>query len=259
MDTTTSPSLPKPRLLQDLWSELSTVALFLSEITWAAVIFCTLFNLPLDYLQIGSWFALLGFITYFGARIIAHFTVKRWAMPVFSAVWLLISLMFFLKFVIYAGSPLNLWHMILDPFVNLSKQPVLQCSSGRCFSLCAPAAWIHPGRLQRQCLAGGALLPARYADLPLLWVYHHLGALWLNLSAFLLYLLFAFTAMTTSRLASLTDQLNYRLPVFTKSWFGWIFALTLALILVGSRIGWLMGVACWSLPMCCCGSSMASA
>ncbi len=244
METAASPSLPKPRLLQDLWSELATVALFLSEITWAAVIFCTLFNLPLAYLQIGTWFALLGFTTYFGARITAHFTVKRWAMPVFSAVWLLITLTVFLKFVIYAGSPLNLGGMILDPFVNLSKQPVLQSQLWqllflvvllrRAFTLAGSN--VNAWRAVRSFQVG--MLVFLFFGFTTTW--EHFG---LNLSVFLIYLLCALTAMTTSRLATLTGQLNYRLPVFTKSWFGWIFALTLALILLGSLIGWLMGVA----------------
>ena len=244
MDTTASPSLPQPRLLQDLWSELATVALFLSEITWAAVIFCTLFNHPVAYLEIGAWFVLLGFITYIGARIIAHFTAKRWAMPVFSSLWLFVALLLFLKFVIYAGSPLNLWGMLLDPFVNLSKQPVLQSQLWQMLFLVV--------LLRRAFTLAGSNINAWRAVRSfqvgmLVFLFFGFTTTWehftLNLTPFLVYLLCALTAMTTSRLATLNGQLNYRLPIFTKTWFGWIFALTIALILLGSLIGWLTGVA----------------
>ncbi len=244
MDTTASPSLSQPRLLQDLWSELATVALFLSEITWATVIFCTLFNRPMAFLEIGTWFALLSFITYICARIIAHFTVKRWVMPVFSTVWLIIALLLFLKFVIYAGSPLNLWGMLLDPFVNLSKQPVLQSQLWqmlflvvllkRAFTLAGSN--VNAWRSVRSFQVG--MLVFLFFGFTTTW--EHFTT---NLAPFLFYLLCALTAMTTSRLATLNGQLNYRLPAFTKSWFGWIFALTIALILLGSAIGWLTGVA----------------
>ena len=244
MDTAASPTLSKLRLLQDRWSELATVALFLSEITWAAVIFCTLFDRPMAYYDIGAWFALLGFITYIGARIIAYFTVKRWAMPVFSALWLLIALLLFLKFVIYAGSPLNLWGMLLDPFRNLSKQPVLQSQLWQMLFLVV--------LLRRAFTLAGSNVNAWRAVRSfqvgmLVFLFFGFTTTWenfaLNLSPYLVYLLCAITAMTTSRLATLNGQLNYRLPVFTKSWFVWIFALTLVLILLGSFVGWLTGVA----------------
>lgn len=243
MDTAAAPSLTKPRLLQDLWSELATIALFLSEITWSAVIFCTLFNYPVAYLPIGAWFALLGFITYIGARMISYFTHKRWGLPVFSALWLLVALLLFLKFVIYAGSPLSLWRMFIDPFVNLNNQPVLQSQLWqmlflvvllrRAFTLAASN--VNAWRAVRSFQVG--MLSFLFFGFTTTW-----QNLALNLSPFLVYLLFILTAMTTSRLATLNGQLNYRLPVFSKSWFGWISALTVVLILLGSTIGWLMGV-----------------
>lgn len=243
MDTTTPPAIVKPDFLQDLWSELSTAALYLSEIIWASVIFCTLFDRPLDYLNIGLWFTLLGFVTYFGARIIAFYTKNSSAMPVFSAIWLLISLILFLKFVIYAGTPLNLWHMVLDPFLNINKQPVLQ---SRLWQLLFLVLLLRRGFTLAASTANSWRAVRSFQLGMIMFFFFGFTTTWHNylpnLLPFLLYLLFAITSLTTTRLAGLTDQTNYRLPVFTKSWFAWIFALTLILILVGSGIGWLSGV-----------------
>jgi hypothetical protein len=244
METTASPSLVKPRLLQDLWSELATAALLLSEVTWAAVAFCTLFNYPLGYLRIGTWFALLSFFTYLSARVMTTFAARRWLLPVFSALWLLISLLLFLKFVTYAGTALNLWRMFLDPFVNLSRQSTLQSQLWQMLFLVV--------LLRRAFTLAGSNANAwravRSFQLGMLvFLFFGFTTTWenftLNLAPFLFYLVCVLTAMTTARLATLNGQLNYRVPVFTKTWLGWILALTAALILAGSLVGWLMGFA----------------
>ena len=243
MDTPVSPSLSKPVFFQDLWSEISTAALFMSEITWASVIFCTLFDRPLNYLQIGLWFTLFGSITYFGARLFATFTKKNWIIPVFSGLWLLIALLLFLKFFIYAGTPLNLGHMVLDPFLNLSKQPVLQ---SRLWQLIFLVLLLRRGFTLASSNTNSWRAVRSFQMGMLMFFFFGFTTTWENylpsLVPFLLYLLFVITSLTTSRLAGLTSQINYRLPVFTKTWFGWIFALTLFLILAGSSIGWLTGV-----------------
>ena len=243
MDSAAASPIIKQSFLQDIWTELSTGALYLSEITWASVIFCTLFDLPVDFLRIGIWFTLLGFTTYFGARLIAARASKAWVLPVFSATWLVISLLLFIRFVIYTGAPLNLWHMILDPFLNLSKQPVLQSRLWqmiflvlllrRGFTLAASSA--NSWRTVRSFQLG--MMMFFFFGFTTTW-----GNYLPNLIPFLFYLLFIITSLTTTRIAGLTNQVNYRLPVFTKTWFGWIFLLSLILILVGSAIGWLTGV-----------------
>jgi len=243
MDTAISPSLSKPALFQDLWSEISTATLYASDITWASVIFCTLFNRPLDYLRVGLWLTFFGFFTYFGARLLAAFTKQNWMISVFSGVWLLISLFLFLKFIVYAGTPVNLWHMFLDPFLNLSKQPVLQSVLWQMIFL---VLLIRRGFTLAASNANSWRAVRSFQMGMLMFFFFGFTTTWANylpsLVPFLLYLLFIITSLTTSRLAGLTGQVNYRLPVFTKTWFGWIFALTLTLILVGSSIGWLTGV-----------------
>lgn len=241
MDTTAA--IAKPRPLQDLWSELSTAALYLSEITWATVIFCTLFNQSLSFLKIGLWFVLLGFSTFALARLIAAYTIKRWVLPVFGLIWLVITLFLFTRFIIYTTSSPNMWHMLIDPFLNLSKQPVLQSQLWQMLFL---ILLLRRGLTLAGTSSNSWRAIRSFQVGMLMFFFFGFTTTWENylpsLAPFLIYLLCILAALITSRLASLSSQLNYRFPVFTKTWFAWIFALTLSLILFGSSIGWLTGV-----------------
>lgn len=248
METVAARPSAKPAFFQDLWTELAVISLYLGETTWASVMFCTLFNHPLEYLKVGVWFILLGFSTYFTQRLLTFLTKKRWLVLAFNSAWIVLCLLGFLRFVIYEGSALSLWHMLFDPLLNLSRLPILQSQIWqmlflilllrRGFTLAASTsnAW----RSVRSFQLG-----------MLMFFFFGFTTTWqnflVNLAPFLLYLFFAITSLTTSRLATLNSQLNFKFPAFKVAWFAWIVALTVVLIFFGSGIGWLAGVGYVSL------------
>ncbi len=244
MEVSSATPTPKLVFFQDLWSEISGASLYFSEIIYATVLFCTLFNHPGASLWIGTWLAVLGFGTYIIARVAGYLISNHRNLLVINSIWFLSALILFSRFVLNANSDLPLWEILVNPFTNLSQQPVLQSQLWQLFFLVL--------LLRRGFTLAGSLTNSWRAvqsfQLGML-VYFFFGftTTWdnffPNLVPFLLYLLFAITSLTTSRLASLSNQTGYKFPGFQKSWFAWISALTFALILLGSSLGWLTGVA----------------
>ncbi len=243
MESTGSAQRTRPMLLQDLWTELASISLFLGEITWASVMFCTFFNRPLDYLRIGVWLVLFGFSTYFGERILIHFTNKRWLIMIINGAWIVTALVLFTRFVVYMDSSLSLWNMLLDPLRNLNRQPVLQSQLWQMLFL---VVLLRRGVALAVSSANAWRAVQSFQVGMLMFFFFGFTTTWENFTAnlfpFLLYLLFAITALTSSRLATLSNQPGYKFSGFTKSWFAWILALTVVLIAVGSSIGWITGI-----------------
>ncbi len=243
METTANFSAPKTAFFQDLWSEVAAATLFLGEISFASVLFCTLFNRSFAYLEVGIWLFGLGFLTYFGARGFSFFIRKRWLLVATNSLWLVLALAVFTRFVVFPSGGLSLWQMFITPFLNLSKQPVLQSQlwqmlflvvlMRRAFTLAGSTA--NSWRAVRSFQLG--MLVFFFFGFTTTW-----DNFLVNLVPFLLYLFFAILSLVTSRLATLSSQPNYRFPGFTRAWFTWVVLLTLALILAGSTLGWLTGV-----------------
>jgi len=243
METTANLSAPKTAFFQDLWSEFSAATLFLGEIVFASVLFCTLFNRPFAYFEVGIWLFSLGFLSYFGARGFSFFIHKRWILIAANSLWLVLALAIFTRFVIFPDGGMSLWQMFITPFLNLSTQPVLQSQLWqmlflvvlirRAFTLAGSNA--NSWRAVRSFQLG--MLVFFFFGFTTTW-----DNFFSNLAPFLFYLLFAVLSLVTSRLATLSSQPNYRFPGFTRTWFAWVVFLTLALILTGSTLGWLTGV-----------------
>jgi hypothetical protein len=243
METTVSAQTTKPVFRQDLWTELSSISLFLGEITWASVMFCTFFNRPLEYLRIAGWLALFGFVTYFGERILTYLTSKRWLIMLLNGAWIATSLLLFTQFVVYTNSSLDIWQMLIDPLLNLNRQPVLQ---SQLWQMLVLVLLLRRGFTLASSNANAWRAVRSFQVGMLMFFFFGFTTTWENFAAnllpFLFYLLFAITALTTSRLATLSSQPGYKFSGFTKSWFTWILVLTVALIVVGSGIGWITGV-----------------
>lgn len=243
MESTGSAQISRHGFFADLWTELASICLFLGEITWASVMFCTFFNRPLDYLRIGIWLAIFGFFTYFGERILVHYTKKRWLIMTINGVWVVSALILFTRFVVNMDNTLNLWHLVVDPLLNLSHQPILQSQLWQMLFL---VVLLQRGITLATSNANAWRAVRSFQVGMILFFFFGFTTTWenfaMNLIPFLLYLLFAITALTTSRLATLSNQPVYKFSGFTKSWFAWILALTITLIFVGISIGWITGV-----------------
>lgn len=242
--TATSTPLDKTTFFQDLWSEVSTITLYLGETTFAVILFCTLFNRPGDFLTVGTWLLALGFSTYFACRLAGYLTIKLTFLTFINLIWLLSLMVIFTRFFLFAHSPLSFWQMIMEPFINLNKQPVLQSQLWQLFFiiLYIKRAFTLAGSTSNSWRAIRSFQVGM-----LVFFFYGFTTTWdnflANLIPFLLYLLFAIIALTTARLASISNQPGKKVAGLNRSWFVWILILTLAIITIGLSIGWLTGVA----------------
>jgi len=240
----TSSSIARPTFFQDLWSEVSTVALYLGETTFAVILFCTLFNRTGEYLTMGVWLFALGFGTYFTSRLVSFISAKRGVLAAFNIIWVILIFLLFTRFVLYANTPLSFWQMIIDPFINLNKQPVLQ---SQLWQLIFIVLYIKRAITLASSTSNSWRAIRSFQVGMLVFFFFGFTTTWdnflQNLIPFLFYLLFAIIALITSRLASITNQSSRKVPGLNRSWFTWILVLTLALIIIGTSIGWLTGVA----------------
>jgi len=244
MDTSPSIQIPKPAFYQDLWSEISALTMFLGEITFATVLYCTLFNRPLDYFGIGFWLFCLGFGTYIAGRLAGYFLTKRWQLLLVNIVWIVAALILFSKSILFAQGNQSLWSMLATSFLNLSKQPVLQSLLWQMLFI---VLLLRRGFTLASSTSNSWRAIRSFQLGMLVFFFFGFTTTWdnflPNLVPFLLYLLFSITSLTSGRLATISNQALQKVSGLKRSWFTWIIALTLALILIGSSVGWLTGVA----------------
>ncbi len=244
METSSSIQIPKPAFFQDLWSEISALTLSLGEITFATILFCTLFNRPMEYFEMGVWLFTLGFGTYIIGRLSGYFFSKRWQLLLLNLIWIVLALILFSQFVLFAHNNQGLWSMLVTSFLNLSKQPVLQ---SLLWQLVFVVLLLRRGFTLASSMSNSWRAIRSFQLGMLVFFFFGFTTTWdnflPNLAPFLLYLLFAITSLTSARLASIINLSNHKISGLKRSWFAWIFALTLVLIILGSSIGWLTGVA----------------
>jgi hypothetical protein len=243
MDTSSSILIPKPAFFQDLWSEISALALFLSEITFATILFCTLFNRPMDFFEMGLWLFSFGFGTYIIGRLAGYYITKPWQWIVLNITWIVAVLVVFSRFVLFTDNTQPLWTLIFSSFFTLSKQPVLQ---SLLWQMLFFVLLLRRGFTLASSTNNSWRAIRSFQLGMLVFFFFGFTTTWdnflPNLAPFLLYLLFAITSLTSARLASISNQSNVKVSGLKRSWFAWILALTLALIILGSSIGWLTGV-----------------
>jgi hypothetical protein len=244
METSSTIQIPKPAFFPDLWSEISTLALFLGEITFATILFCTLFNRSMEFFEMGIWFFALGFGTYITGRLAGYFFSKRWQLIVINVIWIVAIIILFSKFVLFAHTGQGMWSMLVTSFVILSKQPVLQ---SLLWQMVFVVLLLRRGFTLASSTSNSWRAIRSFQLGMLVFFFFGFTTTWdnflPNLTPFLLYLLFAITSLTSARLASISNQSNRKASGLKRSWFAWILALTLLLIILGSSIGWLTGVA----------------
>jgi hypothetical protein len=234
---------PRRLILQDLWSELASVSLYLSEIIWVSAIYCILFNRPFEVLKIGLATGILGFIGYFLTRFLFSRKLSKKLIFSFISAWILAALLIFIKWIIFEGSSLTFSKVIIEPFITLISQPTLQShlwqmivavmlfQRGFTLGSCSPHTW----RTIKSFQVG-----------MLMFLFYGLTTAWdhilKNLIPFLAYLFVILIAMNTARLSELENAQNSRTPAFKKSWLLGMIGLAIGTVVLGSGMGWLLGI-----------------
>lgn len=233
----------KRKTLHGFWGELSNFCLLTSEMIWAASLFVILFNRKAELGILFFSFMLGAILSYALSIALDNQKLSKSWMRILLLTWYLAAAFIWMRLVVFSSSGLTIWQIFTRPFLDLAEKPYYQSELWQLIfflfvirrGLNLPASSVSTWRAVRSSQVGF-----------LMFLFYGLTTSWsdfsTNLIPFIFYLFFLLVAMTTARLAELSQQIGGKTPAFTRSWFVGTAVLALILAGAGSLIGWLLGV-----------------
>ena len=226
----------------NFWSIAAGVGLIAMEVSVLTIIYLAISPIGKNWVSIVFTFFIVEAISHAMTRSLASLKIKRGVSQIFFMFWLIFSVWFSLKTIVYSGQNDTFFQVWSKPFVALFA------AEGSVIGLLNVIAvllvilrgvWLADAPIDSKTVLQSFQVCILLMFLVGLFFSSEIGS---SIFVIFVFLFFALIALSSARVAELGQSRGGKLPTVNSSWWLAILSGSSVVIIIGLVVGWLLGV-----------------